>query len=196
MDDGVVAVVPVSRTKALTRAFVWSAPALVLGASAVVLFDQVDLRSSAVSNRLVDYCLALTALLPAIASLLFGVAALGRILLALWPATVAIVAEHDALWLRLGPLGSKRYDVARLDIQYPFEIDDDADEGSFEAFLPEEQQIHTLMPRITHPDSSKPLNRVILAYAGGSERDVVDVLRSAFGRWREQRLGDTNKEAD
>ena len=196
MDDGVMAMVPVSRTKALTRAIVWSAPALLLGATAMVLFDQVDLRSSAVSNRLVDYCLALAALLPAIASLIFGVVALGRILLALWPATVAIVAEQDALWLRLGPLGTKRYDVARLDIQYPFEIEDEDDEGSFEAFLPEEQQIDTLMPRITHPDSSKPLNRVILTFAGGSEREVVAVLRSAFGRWREPRLGDTSKEAD
>lgn len=196
MDDGVMAMVPVSRTKALTRAIVWSAPALLLGATAMVLFDQVDLRSSAVSNRLVDYCLALAALLPAIASLIFGVVALGRILLALWPATVAIVAEHDALWLRLGPLGTKRYDVARLDIQYPFEIEDEDDEGSFEAFLPEEQQIDTLMPRITHPDSSKPLNRVILTFAGGSEREVVAILRSAFGRWREPRLGDTSKEAD
>lgn len=196
MDDGVTAVVPVSRTKALTRAIVWSAPALLLGISAVVIFDQVDFRASAVSNRLVDYCLAVAALLPAVASLVFGVAALGRVLLALWPGTVAIVAEPGALWLRLGPLGTRRYDAAHLDIQYPFEIEDEANDGDFEAFLPEAEQIQTLMPRITHPDSSKPLNRVILAYAGGSERDVIAVLRSALRQWREKRCGAASDDVD
>jgi len=105
-------------------------------------------------------------------------------LLAVWPASVAVVAEVDFLTLRLGPFGTRTYDTPRLDVRYPFELSQDADGGGFEAFLHEDEQRDKLLPRILHPAAREPLHRVILRFVKESELDTARTLRPIIDRWR------------
>jgi hypothetical protein len=47
-----------------------------------------------------------------------------------------------------------------------------------------EEQLASFLPRITHPESTEPLNVVILRHVSGSESEVADMLRPAVDKWR------------
>ena len=76
------------------------------------------------------------------------------------------------------------YDAVRLDVRYPFELSADTVNGSFEAFLPQEEQIARFLPRLLHPDAREPLNQVILRFAGGREEEIAAAMRPAVEQWR------------
>jgi hypothetical protein len=177
-----MAFVPVSRTRSLTRAVIYAFPALVLAATAQLVYSGVNLRVSALSTQFVQYSLLLCALVLAIISLTVGLLALRRALLAGWPGALGFYAYESELLVRLGPFGSKRYAVERLDIRYPYECTDD--DATFEAMLPEEKQHQTLLPDMQHPEESTPLNVMVTQFAVGSEKEIVVQLRPAIERWR------------
>lgn len=183
-DANQVIVLPVARCRAATRALVCSVPAFLLGIATVLIYGRLNFVPTGVSNRLVDYSIAAISLPIPLIAVWTALKALRWLLLALWPAPVAVVAEVDSLTLRLGPFGTRSYDTQRLDIRYPFELSQDAEGGGFEAFLPEDEQRDKLLPRILHPAAREPLHRVILRLVKESEPDAARTLRPIIDRWR------------
>ena len=182
-----VVVLPISRSRAASRAIVWGVPASLLGVASFLVYTSLHFVPSGVSNRLVDYSVALISLpipLVAVWSVFKGARWL---LLSLWPAPVGVFADERILTLRLGPFGTTTYEAARMDIRYPFELSQDDEGGGFEAFLPEEEQRTRLLPRILYPGAREPLNRVILRFVQPSEEEAVRLLRPLIDRWRSRR---------
>lgn len=177
-------VLPVSRGRAFFRAAVWAVPAVILGAAVTIIYGRLDFIPSGVSNRLVDYAVALATSPLLLAALWTATKCVRWLALCLWGSAVEITAAPTTLTFRLGPFGKRTYIVADLDIRYPFELFDEADEGGFESFLPEEQQRRTLLPRILHPNTGVPLQRTILQFAAGEEADIARTLRPAIDHWR------------
>ncbi len=195
-DDQVVRV-PVARSRSMTRSVLWWMPAIILAAVAWEILRSLNFHRSAVSSRLVDYSVAVVALPIVLAALVCAFHGVRWALLAVWPGRLGVYAERDALVLRLGPFGVRRYDLARLEVRYPFESleDADAEDADFEAYLPVDEQMATLLPRITHPNSDEPLNWVVLRFVSGPEAGVAATLRPAIARWRESSAG-TVKQTD
>jgi hypothetical protein len=84
-------------------------------------------------------------------------------MLGAWPGPIGVLASDDVLEFRLGP-SRRRYDSARLDIRYPFELDDENGDAAFEAHLPEEEQMRRFLPRMT---TLKPNQSVVTSGLGG-----------------------------
>jgi len=178
-------VMPVSRARALTRAVVWAVPAVLGGLITILIYSRLHFVPTAVSNRLVDYSIAFICLPVPISCLIAIFRMLRWLLLAAWPGAVVIVANESALTFSLGPFGTKAYDAARMVIRYPFELlEDENSEGAFESFLPEEEQLRVLLPRITHPSSAKPLNELLLRFVDVGETHATKLLRPALEHWR------------
>lgn len=180
-------VLPVSRSRAFLRAILWSVPSLLLAAISIVIYRPLHFIPSGVSNRLVDYSIAVAASPLLLGAVWTAMKSLGLLLQFLWPAKLVIVATQDSLTFCLGPFGCRTYSVADLDVRYSFELSGDDDQGAFESFLPEEQQRRTLLPRILHPGSKQPLQRIVLQYAVGQESDIAEVLRPAIEHWQSAR---------
>ena len=176
--------VALARLRALTRAVFWSVPACGSGLTVTLIFRRLDFHPTGLSNRLVDYGIAVTLLPLALLAIFAAIKTLRWLLLCGWPGATGVYASEETLILRLGPFGTRRYDAARIDVRYPFELSGDLEEGTFESFLPEEEQFANLLPRIAHPDSSEPLNLVMLRYVGGSESGMADALRPVLQMWR------------
>lgn len=176
--------VPVARLRAWTRAVLWSVAACVPGATVVLIFGRLDFRPTGISNGLLDYAIGFAVLPLALLAIVSAVKALRWLLLCVWPGTVGVYASEEALMMRLGSFGTQRYDAARLDVRYPSEFSADVDDGGVEAFLSMEEQRTSFLPRITHPESTEPLNVVILRYVSGSESEVAGMLRPVLDKWR------------
>ena len=110
------------------------------------------------------------------------VAAMGDVLLRLG----VFLTEHGVR-MRLGPLGVKSFDAARIKVRYPFELIDEDDNGGFEAFLPEEEQLRRFLPRMDHPNSPRPLDRIMLDYVSATEEDAARLLRPIIEGWHRRR---------
>ncbi len=187
--------IPVARSKALIRALVRGVLALALGVVTLSIYGRLNFRPSGVSNRIVDYSIAFCTLPLAAATLVSAAKALRWLLLGAWPRETGVHADADELVFRLGPFGGRRYDAQRLEVHYPFELESELEDGGFEAFLPEEQQRATLLPRIAHAETQEKLNLAILRYTGISEVDAAKALRPLLDLWRQRRL-DLENQAD
>ena len=179
-----VVVLPVARGRAASRVVLWSVLAILLGITTILIYGQLNFVPTGVSNRLVDYSIAAISLPIPLIAVWTALKSLRWLLLALWPTRVAVVADGDSLTLRLGPFGTRTYAAPRLDVRYPFELSQDEEGGGFEAFLPEEEQRSKLVPRMLHPESREPLNRVILRYVKDSEEEAAQALRPLIDHWR------------
>jgi len=169
----------------LTSALVWAVPTALMGGASLLIYRALSFTPTGVSNRITDYVIAVAASPLAVGTLVCAFKGLRCLLFAIWPGRMGVWGERDALVLRLGPFGRVRYAAAKLDIRYPFELADDADEdGGYEAFLPEEEQKKRLLPRMTHRGVREPINETILRYAAGSEEEIIHGLRPAIEHWR------------
>lgn len=157
---------------------------MLLLASAAVVYPKLNLNSTGANNAIVDWSIALAALPPAIAGIACAFAAGRWALAACWPSPLGFIADASSLTFRLGPFGTRTYDAAQLDVKYLFELAVDGEEDSYEAFLPEEQQMARLLPRITHPTSRERLNALILKFGDGDELAAATSLRPIVERWR------------
>lgn len=182
------ALLRVSRVKALTRTAEWGAPAAVFALLCVAVFGRLGLGASSISGRLVAYSLVFCLIPIVIADLFFVFLTLRWFLLAVWPGPLGIFGDDNGLYLRLGPFGTKRFESTRLDVRYPFEQEEELEECSVEAFLPEERQRATLLPRITFPGAGEPINRTILRFAGMMEPDAAAAIRPWVDRWQATHL--------
>ena len=190
-DTPTVAVVQlaVGRSNAVTRGFIWAGAAVLLAVVTVTVYDGLTFTSNGVSSAIVDFSIALIALPIPISTIITTWIAGRWFLLGLWPGSVGICACDDELVLRLGPFGTRRYDAARLDIRYPFELAEDEAGAGFEAFLPEQQQRDQLLPSVTHPRAHEAIDRAILRFAVGSEREIAKALGPVIRRWRAEPPG-------
>jgi len=157
-----------------------------LGTLSAVVYSSLTFSSSAISGVLVDASIAIITAPAAILAIVFAWKSMRWLLLSLWPTRLAIEANPAELILRLGPFGTRHYDADHLTIAYPFE-QDDVEEGSFEAFLPEDEQLDRFVPRITHPAAIQPLNRTILEFTTLDERAAAQTLRSMIDTWRSRK---------
>jgi len=176
----------VSRSRALFRAAIWGVPAVLLGVACVSIYGRLHFIPSGISNRFVDYAFAIAAAPLPLMGLWTALKSIRWFMLFAWGGAIEIVAGPTSIDFRLGSFGRKVFQVADLDIRYPFELIDE-DEGSFESFLPEEQQRATLLPRIIHPNIKSPLQRAILQFAVGDEAQVARALRPMIERWQAAR---------
>ena len=181
----------VSRTKALTRTAAWGAPAAVCSVAGVAIYRGLSFAPSGMYNRLVEYSVAVCLLPIVCAGAVFAILAVRWFLLAVWPGSVGIIADDDGMLLRLGSFGTRRFASAHLEVKYPFEQDEETGESTVEAFLPEEQQRSTLLPRITcpgrhslHAGSSEPINFAILRFTGMMEGEAAAALRPWVEAWQ------------
>ncbi|MFQ5413165.1 MAG: hypothetical protein ACE5E6_01775 [Phycisphaerae bacterium] len=175
---------PVARGRALTRGMLWSAAAALTTGATVVVLRSLRFSPSAVSNRIEDYGIAVPMLLVGLAGAACAVVAGRWLLLAVWPGRLGVVADADRLVLRLGPFGTTSYDAARLDVRYLFELESLPDDAGVEAYLSEDEQTATLLPRIVHPDARTPLQRVIAKFCVGTEADAAATLGPVIAQWR------------
>lgn len=184
-DNDLSLLVPVDRIRGLIRGLSWSVPAAVIGAISVPIYINLDFRTTAVSNGLVQAAMALVASPLPILAAICGFQSLRWMLLAAWPQRLGVFANADRLILKLGAFGSQEFNTDRLDVRYPFElIEESEEEATFEAYLPEEEQIARFLPRLMHPASVEPINRTILRFAGGTEADVAARLLPMVQLWR------------
>lgn len=86
--------------------------------------------------------------------------------------------------MRFGPFGTTSYDAARLDVRYLFELSADSTDEGFEAFLPEEEQIARLLPRICHANTDQRLNEQILRFTASAEAEIATRLGPLIRVWR------------
>ena len=170
----------------MTRALLWIVPALLLGACAFSVYNNLDLRSSGASRILIDISIALVALPLPIACLVCAVNGLRWFALAAWPGWVGVHADPDRLIIRLGPFGAAQLDADRIKARYFFELPADDVDEPFEALLPEEEQMAKFLPELTHPDATMPLRRTILRFVHGDEESISAALRPIIDRWRQR----------
>lgn len=182
--------IPVARLQALVRGVWWGMSALLAGLLSYLVYSSLDWKPTAVTSRLVEYCIAVAAL-PALATLFYSAfKALRWVALCLWPTGVGVHADERSLVFKLGPFGTRAYDVTRLDVRYPFELSSDVEDGGYEAFLPEEEQVARFLPQLLHPMSQEPLNRVMLRFVLGDEAAVAAEMRPIIERWQSSKSQD------
>lgn len=175
--DDVLAEVRVARGRASLRALLRLGCATILIILIVHKYNQLDFRPSAYSNRIADYGWACILLVAAAVALFLTVTGGRWLLLAAWPARVAVVGTRRALELHLGPMGRLSYDVPRLTVRYLFEAPDQSEPMLYESLLDEREQVAKFLPQITHPASSARLDLLILKFAAAAEPDVAACLR-------------------
>lgn len=181
-----LAVVPVSRTRALTRTLVWFVPAAVCLAASQAIYREIDLSPRGGGGRIVHLAIALAALPLVIAGLVCLWNAFRWILVALWPAPMGAFGYADRIELRLGPVGTIVVPRADLRVRYLFELSDEERSESVEAFLPEEVQIATFLPLIESATSGERFNRRILSLCAGEEEQIAQAMRPAVAFWRNE----------
>lgn len=185
--------IPVTRLGALVRGVIQGSAAVACAALTGLVYGSLTWNRPDLGRLLVDVSIAIIALPMPIVALVTAFGGLRWLALALWPARLGIDADDTALTLRFGPFGTRRYEANQLRAVYPFETDGDPAELGFEAFLPPEQQIETLLPRMTYRSESVPVDRLVLRFAAGSEREIVAALRPAIGLWRGRSQAEANR---
>jgi hypothetical protein len=165
------------------RALLWSVPALLLGAACALIYSRLSFMRTAVSNGIVDFAIALASMPLVLLVLVCGIQAIRNLVATLWPG-LGVLSSAGTLELRLGPFGHRVYSADELNIRYPFELIDDPEGGGVEQYLPEEEQIERMLPRMQHRAVKEPINRTILRYVVGDEAEIAAKLRPAIERWR------------
>ncbi len=169
--------IPVSRSRAAERGLLRLAPAGLMLLVAVLATRGLRFSPTAVSNRLTEVSIVVAIMPLVVGGLILAFGGIRWLALALWPARVCIEADASRLTLRLGPFGSRAFEVGRLDVRYPFEFDDDGEGMSFEAFMPESEQVAKFLPRVVATDSRERIERTIMAYTRADEQSLAERFR-------------------
>ena len=186
-DSAAVTVLPVARGRAFTRGLVWTVPAVLIAGTIFLVARPLNFSPTGTSNRIVDYSIALALIPFAIVAIAMAIKATSSLALAFWPVRLGVFLTEHGVRMRLGPLGVKSFDAARIKVRYPFELIDEDDNGGFEAFLPEEEQLRRFLPRMDHPNSPRPLDRIMLDYVSATEEDAARLLRPIIEGWHRRR---------
>lgn len=182
-DHHVIVRLKVSRLRALTRSLLWVAAAAIGFSVTWIIYSGLSFQASGADSRIVDMGIALAGLPVVVVTLILTWHGLRYFLLSIWLGSLHIEATACQLVLQLGPFGLRRFEVENLTIQYPFELDNPEEVG-FEAFLPEAQQLATMLPKMTYPHYGEPVNRTILRFCAGMEAEAAGRLKLAIVVWR------------
>lgn len=172
-------------------------PGLFLMLVSIRVITSLNYQPTSVTNRITEYSLALVLLPIAITGLALALAGLRWLVFALWPGKLQITADADALTFALGPMGTHRYPTDRLELHYLFEMDLDAENEDvlYESLLDAEIQMAEMLPRIRVPGEAERLDRRILEFVEGSEKQTADALRPFVAYMRRGRE-DQPRDAD
>ena len=133
-DSAAVTVLPVARGRAFTRGLVWTVPAVLIAGTIFLVARPLNFAPTGTSNRIVDYSIALALIPFAIVGIAMAIKATSSLALAFWPVRLGVFLTEHGVRMRLGPLGVKSFDAARINVRYPFELIDEDDNGGVEAF--------------------------------------------------------------
>lgn len=163
-------------------------PCVIAAGVTIVVYPKLDVSAANSVNRLVACATALVALPAPLTALICGFKFLRYAALWMWPGRVCVFADARVLVFALGPFGTRRFDAARLETQYPFEqLEADGEAEGFEAFLPQDEQIARLVPWLSHPEatpSTLSIHRTLLRFCAGDEAEIAARLRPAIDAWR------------
>lgn len=134
-------------------------------------------RDVGVSNRLTDISWAFLLGLVTLIALWLLALGLRWLAFALWPGPLGLVVEKEATMLRLGPFGTRTLPTGAFSAQYRFELRDDDRPLEEDDHLPEEVEIQTQLPIITHKDLKPSLNRILDRFLSGSTRQHITMLQ-------------------
>jgi len=182
--DAPAAFVPFGRAKATSRALLRLVAAAVILTTAWSVLSQMSFSGGDRTSVIVRVAVVLVVVPFALVGVAITASGLRWLAAACWPGALGVRADTETLTMALGPFGTRRYDVGRLDVRYLFECTDDEETDTFEAMRPEAQQIRDLLPIIRHPDAGERIDRVILRFADGPEPAVVSALRPVVAIWR------------
>jgi len=163
---------------------VWLVPAAIAALIVFLVAYDLNFKPTGARTRIVDFAIAAVLLPLGSLSLYLLFQAIRWLTVVIWPGPLGVFCFKDRLELALGPWGRKVYDVDRLDLRYLFEMDEEEHGGEFEAYLPEDQQRREFLPPMAHPDSLRPLSRVILDRTLRAEAEAAAALRPAIDVWR------------
>jgi len=183
----ILAVIPVSRARAVLPAALRLFGGAVVGVFVVTSYRGLHFVPSGASNRITDYALAVALLPVAVGGLYLLLTGLRWLLLVLWPGNLEIVGSSREILFALGPFGRHRFDAPRLRIRYPYECDPDEGEYSVEAFEDPQLQERTRVPRIDHPDHPGRVDRLIERFAAPQRQALVDAMQPFIAALRENR---------
>ena len=180
--DGPNIRIAVSRDRAFERALLRMMPAGLMLAVSVGTISSLNFTPNPLTNRITEYCLTLVMVPVGFCGAAFAISGLRWLLTAFWPGRLCIVADAGALTFHLGPMGTRRYEVDRISLRYPFElnIEDDGEEAVFESLLEPSVQMATLLPRMEYAGEPNRLNRRILHFTRLDEAHAAKVLRPFF----------------
>ena len=88
---------------------------MILGAAAVMIYGRLNFIPSGVSNRLVDYAVAIAVSPLLLCALWTALKCLRWLALSLWAGAIDIVAAPTTLTFRLGPFGHRTFRIADLE---------------------------------------------------------------------------------
>lgn len=180
------AFVPVARGRAVARASVWLAPALVHALISWHILTDIRLEAASGANTVVAVAWIAMLVPFGLVGAVMVIVGLRWLALALWPGRVGVTATADELKLALGPFGTRSFDASRLEAKYFFELSIDVVDEGFEALLPDEEQVANFLPRLRHPDAKEPLNRRLMRFATGTEPEIAQTLRPVIACWRRE----------
>jgi len=178
--------VPIRRASSMARALLRLAPAVAMAAALWFVLMNLSFARGGSSSTIVDVAVAVALVPFLLCTVALGVTGLRWLALACWPRPTGIRADATELTLALGPFGTRRYESDQLEIRYLFEQDEHEEPDTFEALLPPETQIRSLLPTMRHPTAKEPLDRVVMRFVGGSESTVAQTLRPMLARWRNE----------
>ncbi len=177
--NNVLAVLPISRGRAINRALLRLIPAVVMLMIASNVFSGLNLTPTAVSNRITDYSKLILILPLALGGLLIGLNGARWLITACWPGELGVVASTKGITLHLGAMASPHYPIDALTIRYLFEMDtDELDEDLiYEALQPPEKQMAEMLPRIYVTGEREPLNNQLIQLCSGNEAQLAAALK-------------------
>ncbi|MHC5110224.1 MAG: hypothetical protein ACYTHJ_10140 [Planctomycetota bacterium] len=174
---------PASRLRALSRATLWTAAAALLIVACIPIYGSLSFQVTGATNRIIEYSIAIIALpLPCLA-LITGFTGLRWLILGLWPKSTGFLFARDRLEISLGVFGRHRLPLAHLDIKYPYDLDEDEADGSFESFLPQDIQRATLVPAMTHPAFGGKIHLELQRFTAETEQQLATRLQDVFDHW-------------
>jgi hypothetical protein len=190
--------IPVSRIRAIERAFFRMAPGIIAVAVAYGMLSTLSFRPTGVNNRITEYSIALVMLPVCILGLALTVAGFRWLVFSIWPAPMGIVANAKSLSISKGPFGNRQFDTDRLDVRYLFEmsVDSDNEDELFESLRPKAEQMQFKLPRMRHPGVADRIEREIIHLSSLTERELAAALRPFVDLMRRDRVDDDDEEDD
>lgn len=154
---------PVDRAGAAVRGFWRLLAAAGGGALLRIPIRNLEWRLLWEQQRLVAASWGLVLGLSAVALLLFAVAAVRWLLLALWPGRLGIDLQEDGIGLRAGPFGCMTLDRRRVQVS----VEGDVDLDTLAQLPPDSVAIE-----LRHPDCPEEIVGRLQRFAGGHAQQV------------------------